>query len=423
MPDLFPEMKLTEIKEKLAEHYTEYVEITNQWVAAIETVVARTYEDALTIREKDIQALEEAIYQQEGKYPSPRFEEFKKDFFRRRFKKGVKCYQELITEWIDATDRQRSKLETQSREELAQIKRLEEALYKLTSISPSPTAKSLESGFLKTQWGTWRQEYEHLIGDWDGYKADNALEQQAKLLEDKLDKASKQLYQLTKTRVEISTRQLRIRFLEAGLQKLENEYTQIGEEIDLCTDPGIRLKYQYQQNRLEQEITRIREELANLKKPPAQLIPDDVRSTSTRTAKPSGRSNWLAVVVGIIVLILLFNKFFRSDNPTSPTEAVQTYYTFINLGNYDESWELLSPTHQQSVGREAYMTWWLKVKTVEIGEVKLLAQSETRAVVYVELRYLMHDGPAVLDVKPYAPLSWDARRKVWLLEPKQATMP
>ena len=113
----------------------------------------------------------------------------------------------------------------------------------------------------------------------------------------------------------------------------------------------------------------------------------------------------------------------------TPDQAVRDYYALVSQGRYDLSWAQLSDTFKQKFNCCApdynyadYVQWWDSVNTVEFNEVSVLSQNGDRAVVYVQMTYLMNNGqrsPVVND--PYIELRYDTALNNWRFEDKRAT--
>ncbi|MGQ9792670.1 MAG: PKD domain-containing protein, partial [Anaerolineae bacterium] len=106
-----------------------------------------------------------------------------------------------------------------------------------------------------------------------------------------------------------------------------------------------------------------------------------------------------------------------------PESVVRRYYEAINERRYDLAWSMLSTNFKQrwnccapdgGFDFAAYVGWWDSVQRVEIGHIELIERSDTRAVVYAELAYLMRDGRQVMDPMPYIQLAFDPALGGWV---------
>jgi hypothetical protein len=66
----------------------------------------------------------------------------------------------------------------------------------------------------------------------------------------------------------------------------------------------------------------------------------------------------------------------------------------------------------------AYAAWWDSVARVDVGEVRLIRQTDGNATVYAELSYLMKSGDHIADDQPYIQLVFDPATHGWLFDDK-----
>ncbi|KAF3883770.1 MULTISPECIES: serine/threonine-protein kinase [Nostocales] len=108
-----------------------------------------------------------------------------------------------------------------------------------------------------------------------------------------------------------------------------------------------------------------------------------------------------------------------ADKP-SPEQAIQNYYSTINRGEYQTSWNQLSPTYQNNKrlhpnGYLSYIDWWGgQVQSVELEQVNLVEAGTETATVSAQLRYFMKTGKAVPGSVRFF-LLWDAQNSKWII--------
>ncbi|MBD2137284.1 protein kinase [Anabaena sp. FACHB-1237] len=89
-------------------------------------------------------------------------------------------------------------------------------------------------------------------------------------------------------------------------------------------------------------------------------------------------------------------------NRPSPEEAVINYYSYINQGQYQTSWSLLSPSLQNNQrlhpkGYSSYIDWWGgKVQSVDVNQTSLLEDTGNTAIVSTQLRYVLKNGRIIV---------------------------
>ena len=113
----------------------------------------------------------------------------------------------------------------------------------------------------------------------------------------------------------------------------------------------------------------------------------------------------------------------KESQKISPTKAVITHYQQLNNRNYKQTWNKLSQNfkHDKISNRfSTYTNWWNKVRTIEIGQVKLINEFEETAVVDAQLTYFMQNGEQYDDPKSQIILMWDSQKNTWLIDDKIA---
>jgi serine/threonine-protein kinase len=126
----------------------------------------------------------------------------------------------------------------------------------------------------------------------------------------------------------------------------------------------------------------------------------------------------------------------RVSNPTqnsasrpAPDQAVRTYYELVGQHRYDLTWPMLTDAFKQRFNCCApnynytdYVSWWDSVNHVEFGDLRTVSQNEDRAVVYVELFYVMNTGArSSSDSNPYVHLVYDYASSGWRFDDKNDT--
>lgn len=110
----------------------------------------------------------------------------------------------------------------------------------------------------------------------------------------------------------------------------------------------------------------------------------------------------------------------------SPRQSVVNYYRDITRENYEAAWEQLSDAFKQEFNccapdydYDGYLSWWSTVERVDFGDVRLVEQNGSRAIVYAELIYTMNEGGSFEDSDPYIELQYDPLQGRWLFEDKR----
>jgi hypothetical protein len=116
----------------------------------------------------------------------------------------------------------------------------------------------------------------------------------------------------------------------------------------------------------------------------------------------------------------------RQAQQTDPAQTVADYYSAINDRHYQRTWSLLSDHFKDifnskpdgSHDFDGYVQWWDSVAQVYVGQVSVVEQVGSRAVVIADLRYYLKDGRVINDAKPRIQLEWDATHRTWLFYDK-----
>ena len=103
----------------------------------------------------------------------------------------------------------------------------------------------------------------------------------------------------------------------------------------------------------------------------------------------------------------------------SADDFVRQYYIDIINRNYKSSWNKLSPKFKYKLsGYLDYQDWWNSIRQVRIGNINLIKQTSTNAVVDTDLVYVMNTGKYFQDPKTRIYLIWDESSNSWLFEQK-----
>jgi serine/threonine protein kinase len=106
---------------------------------------------------------------------------------------------------------------------------------------------------------------------------------------------------------------------------------------------------------------------------------------------------------------------------SSPEEAVERYYQFLNNGQYDKAWAMFTLDFQQNQpanNLSEYARWAMSVKRVDlVGPITILAQNATQATVRIPfVSYVMQDDA----VRNYSNLKLHLKRETlghdWLID-------
>ena len=163
-----------------------------------------------------------------------------------------------------------------------------------------------------------------------------------------------------------------------------------------------------------------------------------IRQTPTPTLSTGG---WVSPTSGLTVTPMPFpptqalvpspTSPATESSPTvaivSPEQAIRDYYSAINNRQYEVTWSRLSDHFKDKFNCctqdgyhdfDGYLRWWDSVARVDIGEVRIIRQSDSTATVFAELSYLLKDGRRVTDSKPYIQLVFDDSTCAWLFYDK-----
>jgi hypothetical protein len=129
-----------------------------------------------------------------------------------------------------------------------------------------------------------------------------------------------------------------------------------------------------------------------------------------------------------------------SGNPISPTfggivsdtfepaQAVRTYYQLVDDNRYDLSWPMLTERFKNefnccapNYNYAGYVQWWDSVDRVEVASTETIQQTGDRAVVAIELHYIMRSGGRSID-RSYILLTRDPATGGWLFDDKTDTL-
>jgi hypothetical protein len=112
----------------------------------------------------------------------------------------------------------------------------------------------------------------------------------------------------------------------------------------------------------------------------------------------------------------------KSSERPSSTQMVKEHYIALNNRRYRETWNELSSNFQKLSGNSNaysdYLKWWESVRTINIGEVKMVRQSANQAIVDAELQYVLKTGRTVTDENNRIYLIWDDNAGKWLFNQK-----
>ncbi len=107
-------------------------------------------------------------------------------------------------------------------------------------------------------------------------------------------------------------------------------------------------------------------------------------------------------------------------NRPSPEAAVEDYYETINEGEYQEAWNLLSPSYQNNQrlhpkGYLSYIDWWGgQVESVDVEQVSLVGNNSETATVNAQLRYFLKNGKQSPSSVSFS-LLWDQGNNRWVI--------
>ncbi|MDZ8184878.1 MAG: serine/threonine-protein kinase [Nostoc sp. ChiSLP02] len=107
-------------------------------------------------------------------------------------------------------------------------------------------------------------------------------------------------------------------------------------------------------------------------------------------------------------------------NRPSAEEAVEDYYETINDGEYQEAWNLLSPSYQNNQrlhpkGYLSYIDWWGgQVQSVDVQQVNLVEANSQTATVDAQLTYFLKNGKQAPSSVRFS-LLWDEGNSRWVI--------
>jgi serine/threonine protein kinase, bacterial len=107
------------------------------------------------------------------------------------------------------------------------------------------------------------------------------------------------------------------------------------------------------------------------------------------------------------------------DRP-SPEQAIQNYFANINQGQFQASWNLLSPSYQNNRklhpnGYLSYIDWWgNRVQSVYVSQVNLVQANANTATANASLVYTMKTGKTVPSSVNFL-LLWDVENRRWVV--------
>ncbi len=105
---------------------------------------------------------------------------------------------------------------------------------------------------------------------------------------------------------------------------------------------------------------------------------------------------------------------------TTPDKAVREYYELINQRQYEKAWNILTPTFQRikpDNNYTNYIKWWNSVDSVAITSIRIIEQTENKAIVDANIIYTMKNGRIWTDTSGVFTLILDANGK-WLINDK-----
>ncbi|MDZ7963070.1 MAG: protein kinase [Aulosira sp. DedQUE10] len=108
------------------------------------------------------------------------------------------------------------------------------------------------------------------------------------------------------------------------------------------------------------------------------------------------------------------------SNRPSPEAAIQNYYANINQGQFQTSWNLLSPSLQSNRklhpnGYLSYIDWWGgRVQSVDVTQVSLVEANAETATIDARMQYYLKTGKVVSASVRFS-LLWDAQNSRWVV--------
>ncbi|MEN9918615.1 MAG: hypothetical protein RL662_1051 [Bacteroidota bacterium] len=108
-----------------------------------------------------------------------------------------------------------------------------------------------------------------------------------------------------------------------------------------------------------------------------------------------------------------------SEQKITPEQFIKEHYSAINNRLYETTWQHLTPEFQNKAGDfSGYVDWWDSVNKIEIGQVRLIEQSNNKAIVDAKLTFFMKQGTLFHDPKSRIYLIWNDSTNSWLVENK-----
>jgi hypothetical protein len=101
----------------------------------------------------------------------------------------------------------------------------------------------------------------------------------------------------------------------------------------------------------------------------------------------------------------------------SPVEFVEEHYRLLSAREYRMTWARLSEKFRQK--STSYRQWWSGVDSIQVGNIKVISQSATKAIVDAELSYRLKEGNKVKhDDKRWIHLRWNHLKNSWEIDDK-----
>ncbi|MBZ0294908.1 MAG: hypothetical protein K8L99_20265 [Anaerolineae bacterium] len=163
--------------------------------------------------------------------------------------------------------------------------------------------------------------------------------------------------------------------------------------------------------------------------------PSSPTRTPTRTVAPEatetdGEVDATATITAAVPSLptLLPTLALTTQPEREPAEVVREYYELVSDEQLTTTWAMLSDDFKETFNccgpdydYDGYVDWWTSVDHVEMNNLRTVAQSTNRAVVYVELAYHMKAGGVSEDKEPYIELEYDPAQNAWLFDDKGPT--
>ena len=113
-------------------------------------------------------------------------------------------------------------------------------------------------------------------------------------------------------------------------------------------------------------------------------------------------------------------KATNTRKTISPEYFIKKHYSDLNNRNYYSTWNYLTAQFQnKSKSFDDYRDWWDSVSYTEIGQIQVLKQTSTKALLDVQLTYVMKTGKVYQDPKSKIYLVWDKYANSWVFKDKQ----